>query len=343
MGCFFQKSFNYHFFLYNCYFFIEKTSWLYHRGFLYILSIYFCIYLNKTLQQCRCTGNAIGPSLTASALAFNFGSISVGATAKRLLTLNNTSDTPAYFQFFTPDSSDGAADPTFLIEPLHGTVAARASLAVSLVFVPQTPIAFYKRLVCLVRSGVPIWFDLVATAFDDQTRPAPLAQRHVDRFYARRIRANALTTFPPETIEGIPLNEEERKRDEEEEVSGEMAREITSADPWEVFFYQNTHFTNSEIDDGMIYIPALLFFLSFFHTLSLCKFSSISTAKTGMGLFGVKEVEVLESFVDFGPCPKFPSSSKATNAPKIEPKIIRVANRTNGKLTCVWSVAKSQE
>jgi hypothetical protein len=209
----------------------------------------FTFFVYFFLLSFRCVGNAIGPSLSPSAIAFNFGSISVGTTAKRVLTLTNTSDTPAYFQFFTSDSSDGGGDPTFLIEPLNGTVAARGSCSVSLVFVPQTPMAFYKRVVCLVRAGVPIWVDLVATAFDDQSRPAPLAQRHVDRFHARRIRANGLTTYPPETIEGIPLDEEERKMDEEMEVTGDMAREITTADPWEVFFYQNTHFTNTEIDD----------------------------------------------------------------------------------------------
>lgn len=53
-------------------------------------------------------------------------------------------------------------------------------------------------------------------------------------------------------------------------------------------------------------------------------------------------MEVLESLVDFGACPA-PSNSKNPSASKIEPKIIRVANRTNGKLTCVWSVSKSPE
>lgn len=61
-----------------------------------------------------------------------------------------------------------------------------------------------------------------------------------------------------------------------------------------------------------------------------------------MGLFGVKEVEVLESLVDFGACPAL-NNAKSSSGSKIEPKLIRVANRTNGKLTCVWSVSKSSE
>ena len=222
-------------------------------------------------------------------------------------------------------------------------MAARGNLMVSLVFTPQTPMAFYKRVMCLVRAGIPIWLDLVATAFDEQSRPAPLAQRHVDRFHARRIRANGLTTYPPETIEGIPLDDEEKKKDEEMEVGDEMAREITTVDPCEVFFYQNTHFTNAEFDDCMYIYSYFNYYYYLLHTpVYLHLLILFSASKVGLGLFGVKEVEVLESFVDFGSCPKFPSSRTA-NVPKIEPKIIRVANRTNGKLTCVWSVSKSQE
>lgn len=110
-------------------------------------------------------------------------------------------------------------------------------------------------MVCLVRAGVPFFVDLIATGFDESARPALLHQRHVDRFYSRRIRANALTTYPPEVLEGMGMEEEEMeedKKDGETRLGGEMGRELSLIDPWEEFYHQNTHFSNSDAEDSTL-------------------------------------------------------------------------------------------
>lgn len=49
--------------------------------------------------------------------------------------------------------------------------------------------------------------------------------------------------------------EEEKTREngegEENGEYSEMSRELALTDPWEEFYYQNTHFTNADAEDSM--------------------------------------------------------------------------------------------
>lgn len=202
-----------------------------------------------TTTTLRCSGNAVGPALGVSQSSVNFGSLQIGATAKRSFTLVNNSESPAYFQFCTPDPSDGGADPAFAVEPIRGLVPARASLPITVTLQPRGSMGFYRRLVCLVRAGIPLWVDLIATAYDESSRPPPLAQRHVDRYYARRISTEGHTIQPPEVLEVI-----EKEKDGEEDLSPGVMAEIANTDPWETFFYEYKHFLELDTDESMFII-----------------------------------------------------------------------------------------
>lgn len=135
---------------------------------------------------------------------------------------------------------------------------------------------------------------MLATAYDGSGRPAPLAQRHVDAYYARRATGDGDMFLPPEMLDLVE----------------DKPSKAPSFDPFELFFYQCKH--SPEIGPN---------------TMTVSDEQTVLDNKYEHGLFGVKEVEILEDYLDFGAC---------LRSDAITAKTVRVINRTKGKVSCCW-------
>jgi hypothetical protein len=92
-------------------------------------------------------------------LTVQFGDLEVGSRSTHVITLSNSSRAPADFQW----ACGGAG--AFLLSEVSGVLPAQLSKPVVVTFAPAVPGNFYRRLVCLVRDGDPVWVDVMGTAF----------------------------------------------------------------------------------------------------------------------------------------------------------------------------------
>ena len=68
------------------------------------------------------------------------------------------------------------SDGIFSSEGSSGTVAPSSTLSLILHFTPTRPIAYHKKLVCLVHLlSHPLYIDLIGTAFTETTKPGCVA------------------------------------------------------------------------------------------------------------------------------------------------------------------------
>eukprot|EP01137_Pigoraptor_chileana_P032973 Opistho-2@23196 len=136
-------------------------------------------------QPVACRGAAMGPSVSllresdkdatdtsseerrdaGDAVVITFKDVALGGVAQQVVHLENTSGTPASFQFVA--QSGGVFD----IDTLCGTLPARSSKAVQITFRPPKAINYYRRVYCLVQHQQPLAMDLIATCFSQEWRP----------------------------------------------------------------------------------------------------------------------------------------------------------------------------
>lgn len=132
----------------------------------------------------------------------NFGSIKVGCHATRALFLRNDSELPVAYQFLAGDPNG-----TFQLNDGRdrGVIPARLHISLKLIFEPQRPINYYRRLFVLVERRPPLFIDLIGTAFISadghvkEQRPAPLRHAHVQA-YRNRVAAG-LGGHSPDDLE----------------------------------------------------------------------------------------------------------------------------------------------
>ena len=119
------------------------------------------------------------PSKTAPT-SINFGDVPVGQSVRRALVIKNSSEHLAHYSF----AADGGG--TFAFDEVTGTVAGLLSKVVNIEFTPTESGNFYRRVTLLIQHQMPLFVDLLATAYTPKLRPEPLLQVHVD---AQRHRA----------------------------------------------------------------------------------------------------------------------------------------------------------
>lgn len=106
-------------------------------------------------------------------LVFQFGSVKIGQKHTIVFTLTNHSPVPASFHFAID------SDAVFRFSQLKGSIPPRLAHTLSISFAPQAAGNFYRRVACLILEGAPLYVDLIGTAYDDKSRPAPLKYKHV--------------------------------------------------------------------------------------------------------------------------------------------------------------------
>lgn len=141
-------------------------------------------------RRITCKGFALGPNITVgkaedapsktAPTSINFGDVPVGQSVRRALVIKNSSEHLAHYSF----AADGGG--TFAFDEVTGTVAGLLSKVVNIEFTPTESGNFYRRVTLLIQHQMPLFVDLLATAYTPKLRPEPLLQVHVD---AQRHRA----------------------------------------------------------------------------------------------------------------------------------------------------------
>ena len=121
-------------------------------------------------------GVGIGYDVHLSAKSMNFGEVSKGNSTNRIVNVVNDSDLATSFQFLVDHRN------VFSYSITEGVVAARGSIRVIITFTPQDTIWYYERIFCLIRNHKLLYLDLMGTWYDEDVKPLPLMQLHVDGF-----------------------------------------------------------------------------------------------------------------------------------------------------------------
>ncbi len=100
--------------------------------------------LSGNTIKITCSGTGVGPSVFLSAKSLNFGDVLIGNVSARSITLENTSNTVAFYQFLC--ESNG----TFRLDKPWGTVGPNSSLSLTVRFSGNETINYYRRIYCLV-------------------------------------------------------------------------------------------------------------------------------------------------------------------------------------------------
>jgi len=145
---------------------------------------------NKLTLNVR--GTAAPPALVFSGNSFNYGYVAAGTPATKVLYMQNLSAVPVHYEFQL-DPRDA-----FAMSAARGTIPAHITGHVVITFNAPVAANFWRRVVCIVKDADPMAVDLLATSYDDKSRPPLLQAEHVDRYY-RRIAGGG----PPVTFEFI--------------------------------------------------------------------------------------------------------------------------------------------
>lgn len=94
-----------------------------------------------------------GPDVCVSSSVVDFGCVMEGTESIRIIHITNISAVTTHYQF---DMDHGNHSVFTLEQPLGGSLAANSSLTLRLKFRPHHPIAYHKRLACLILHRVSI-------------------------------------------------------------------------------------------------------------------------------------------------------------------------------------------
>ena len=147
-------------------------------------------------------GTAIGPAVSLSASALQFGSVVSGNKVSKVLYIENASEVASHWQI------DSECLGTFSLDADRGMVAPRSTAHVTVTFNPLEAANYHKRLVVVLRDRAPLAFDCVGTCYNDKRRPAPMHQSHVEEYRARCAAGLLAPGQPPSDAARAPYEEE---------------------------------------------------------------------------------------------------------------------------------------
>ncbi|KAJ1562128.1 hypothetical protein HK405_015525, partial [Cladochytrium tenue] len=214
---------------------------------------------------------------------------------------------------YRPSSSSNPTSPqtTFLVEPhstFHidrpwGIVNANSSVALTIRFAPSDPINYHRRVYCLVENQDGVFVDLIGTCYNEKKRPATFHPKAIENYRCRV--ENGLGSFGPEQLEEL------LKGGKVICVDGVLsfADVADRADRQDIrvsFPFSTVPFPDHPYPDGQV--ASELFF------------ENASPDRA---------VSLLDPYVDFGCCSRYRM---------IDNRVIRLENRTSGKMSCVWRI-----
>lgn len=118
----------------------------------------------------------MGYDVHLSAKNMNFGEVTLGNSTNRLVNVVNNSDLATSFQFLVDQKN------LFSFSISEGVVPAKSSVRVIISFTPVDTLNYYERVFCLIRNHKLLYLDLIGTCSDEDIKPLPLMQRHVEIF-----------------------------------------------------------------------------------------------------------------------------------------------------------------
>ncbi|KAJ0403998.1 hypothetical protein P43SY_001392 [Pythium insidiosum] len=264
-------------------------------------------------ERITCKGRAIGPTvslwrknLDANRLvptrAISFGDVALGQSTTRVLTMRNES--PVEVSYHVDCQARGGV---FEFDKVNGRIAAAAEVNVILSFAPTRVGNFYRRVFVLLQNQSPLAVDLLATGYDEKTRPSPFQLAHVDAY---RLRSRAgIGLLSPDQLETY-------WQDHGDDLFLQGALRRAKA-------------LSSDLDQQQQQQLLTRSGEATFAAVETCHEYFINVNERANPIL-VANGEVL----DFGNCSivQFPSK-----------KLLHVTNNTHGKVTCTWRVASASD
>jgi len=144
------------------------------------------VHMNK-IEDPRMVGKALPDSIS-------FNEVEVGRTASRVLFLKNPSELPVHFEFITQECHENPETngSVFEFDRTRGVIPAGFETNVNILFKPQFPANFYKRIFCLIENQHPSFIDVMGTSYIlakgqiKEQHPAPIRHSHIQAYRNRQ-------------------------------------------------------------------------------------------------------------------------------------------------------------
>ena len=186
----------------------------------------------------------------------------------------------------------------FQLSPASGVLLPRQPTYINFTFSPEEPGNYYKRLYVLLLNASPIAVDLIGSGYTDKRRPLPIQPRFVSEYLARE--ARGLHRMSPEELQ---------QRFDARMAAYERGEPIDDDDD----ALMSPDINSSELTTSLEPSSEQALMRGLFRG---------SAWRSGA-------VHLEEEYVDFGQGSRLRPS---------EPKVVRLTNRTNGKLAVQWVV-----
>lgn len=129
----------------------------------------------NTIKIC-CKGCAVGPKVTLSNEAIDFGDIEEGKIVKKTFSLQNNSNVDASFAIRSECRG------VFHFDKTAGTIPAMKSMQLFVSLIPRRSINYYKRVYIQINDENCLPLDLLGTGYSSDQRPAPFTHQQVLRY-----------------------------------------------------------------------------------------------------------------------------------------------------------------
>ncbi|NWU01695.1 CFA65 protein, partial [Urocynchramus pylzowi] len=141
----------------------------------------------------KVVGSCKGPSVSLQQHSVDFDCINLGESLMRTLKISNTSDVPACYQFDIDCKGS-----VFSLDRPCGVLEGATTLTLTVTFRPPHPMAYHRRVACLVHHQEPLYVDFFGTCHSDIAKPATLRKRHLSWYRTNMVRG--LTFYPPDIL-----------------------------------------------------------------------------------------------------------------------------------------------
>eukprot|EP00795_Rhopilema_esculentum_P013350 gene13350-4200_t len=187
----------------------------------------------------KCIGQGRGPSVTLDASSISFGLADIGKEVTRAFQITNHSLVDAVFQLQIDNDFS-----VFHMDVKSGKLKKGTSQTIKVTFVPEKPINYYRRVICLVHNQDPLYLDLFGTCHSDQITPGVLQKKHIERYDIHKTRG--LSRISPEDLrswlkdERIFVGEDGCLEVKDDILNDELVFSKVEDGPMEEFFNDGT-------------------------------------------------------------------------------------------------------